>query len=104
MGTYTDPMSGQPVQTQLVIHPGNRFTQLSYNKWTGFALRVWGSFTVMPDGRALRTQVEGYEPTQICGPTGECVPITIPMAETVPVQVIDQYRIQMGYAYLQRTG
>lgn len=101
-GSYVDPSSGHPVQVQLVIAPGRRFSQLSYNPWTGLAIRVWGSFVVI--GNGIRTQVEGYEPTQFCGPTGYCVPIMIPMGETVPIRVLDAVTMETAVGILRRTG
>ena len=99
-GAYADPMTGAPIQVQLTFMPGRAFSQLSQNAWTGFTMRVWGTFVIM--GNALRTQVQGYEPTQYCGPTGQCSPITIPMAETVPIQIVDQNTMSAGPAWFQR--
>lgn len=101
-GSYIDPSTGHPVQVQLVIAPGRRFSQLSYNPWTGLAIRIWGSFVVV--GNAIRTQVEGYDPTQFCGPTGYCVPIMIPMGETVPIRVLDAVTMETAVGILRRTG
>lgn len=99
-GAYADPASGAPIQVQLSIMPGRAFSQLSYNGWTGFMMRIWGTFVVMGD--ALRTQVEGYEPRRYCGPTGECIDLVIPMAETVPIRVFDMNTMSAGPAWLQR--
>lgn len=101
-GSYVDPSSGHPVQVQLVIAPGRRFTQLSYNPWTGLAIRIWGTFVVI--GNGIRTQVEGYEPDRFCGPTGHCVPILIPMSETVPIRVLDAATMETAVGILRRAG
>lgn len=102
-GGFSDPMSGVPIQTEISIGPGGQYSQIGYNMATGFMMRIWGTLVALPGGQQLRTQVQGYEPTQFCGPTGDCIPITIPMGETVPIRVIDQNRIQMGPALMQRS-
>jgi hypothetical protein len=103
-GSYADPMTGQPVQVNIVFLPDGSYTQIAMNMYTGFVLRIWGRIATLPGGAGIRTQVDGYDPTVWCGPTGYCSPIVIPMAETVPVQVVDPNTIYLGPAMMMRTG
>ncbi len=102
IGSYVDPVSGHPVQVELVVAPGRRFTQLSHNPSTGFAIRIWGSFVVL--GNAIRTRIEAFEPDRFCGPTGHCVPVIMPSGETVPIRVIDPGTMETAVGILRRAG
>ena len=91
-------MFGQAPAVQMVFQPDGRFSQLFHGQ-SGAVMRVWGRYSA--DGDAIEFAVAGWEPQQWCGPLG-CAPVSLPLHERVPFQLLDANSLQTSSGVFSR--